>query len=243
MHTADVISLRLPDPQDGRAEWVRAAWPRLKLDRERLALFASLYADGGPDALPPITIVRHPDGFLLADGVHRVCAAWSLGWKQLPASVIDPPANVSAKAYATILALQNATQGPLSLTFQERKRAALRLLRHYSNLSHRHIARLTGVSPKSVDRWANEETNEPDQDFAASRVAFPDALSLAKAWLRRMQALEAHKPLSDALFGDRMPQRLAQAARAVFGKEALERVNRYAAWWNAAARRLEGEKP
>lgn len=44
-----------------------------------------LYRQGGPTALPPV--VADADGWV-EDGAHRLCAAFELGWTELPAFVL-----------------------------------------------------------------------------------------------------------------------------------------------------------
>lgn len=237
-----LITLRLSDPQEGRAPWIRATWPRTRLDQERVDLFAALYQEGGPDALPPITVVRGERGFILADGVHRVVAAWSLGLATLPAERLEPRTDLSPQTQAFLVALDRAAKGPLPLTFSERKAAALRLLRECPNLSQRQVARLVGVSQASVSRWASGDV--ADEDGGDSRESLPVPLladTLARSWLRRMRSLEARKGLSDLLFGDQMPKRLAKAALDAFGDEASTRLERYANWFFQACAIVKGE--
>nr|BAL53907.1 hypothetical protein HGMM_F11C09C15 [uncultured prokaryote] len=232
--------LRLSDPEDGRATWIRDVWPRQRLDQERVQLFAQMYAEGGPDALPPVVTVKAEDGVILADGVHRVCAAWSLGWESLPEEVLNPLPGRDALTAAFLVALDRAAKSALPLTFSERKRAALRLLKACPDFSQRQIARLVGVSHTSVQRWAMGE-DETD-DNGGTRVPTPlSADALARAWLRRMWTLEQRKGLGDLLFGDRMPQRLAQAALDVFGDQAESKLWRYAKWWSEAVELVKRE--
>jgi hypothetical protein len=66
------------------------AWARSSLDLDRVADFVDLYAEGGPDALPPIEVVTDGDaGYLLADGWHRTAAAEQLGYATLPATIYE----------------------------------------------------------------------------------------------------------------------------------------------------------
>lgn len=232
-------SLKLADPEDGRADWIRDVWPRRRLDPKRVDLFAELYREGGPEALPPIVTVKAKEYVILADGVHRVCAAWSLGWESLPEEVLDPPPHRDPWTYAFLVACDRAAKSALPLTFSERKRAALRLVKECPDLSQRQIARLLGVSHTSVRRWASGEDKADDE--AGTRVPAPlSADALARAWLRRMQALERRRGL-DWLLGDRMPDRLARAALDAFGERAGEKLTLYARWWTEAARRLKGD--
>ena len=56
------------------------SYPREKIDLTRVEEIADLYAEGGPNALPPLTLLEDPDGrLLLVNGRHRVEAARRAG--------------------------------------------------------------------------------------------------------------------------------------------------------------------
>jgi hypothetical protein len=70
------------------------AWARSALDWDRVAEFLDLYAEGGPDSLPPIEVVADGENrYLLADGWHRTAAAEQLGYASLPAVVYEDETN------------------------------------------------------------------------------------------------------------------------------------------------------
>lgn len=72
--------------------WIKPVWPRQRLDQTRVQEFSELYREGGPGALPPILVVKTSTGaYLLADGIHRLCAAYNIGMRSIPAEVIDNP--------------------------------------------------------------------------------------------------------------------------------------------------------
>ncbi|WP_436501559.1 ParB/RepB/Spo0J family partition protein [Actinokineospora sp. HUAS TT18] len=97
------------------------------------------------DALPPIIV--HRATMRVIDGAHRVRAAEILGRTEINAQYFD-----GDDADAFVLAVKsNVTHGlPLSLT--DRKAAAADILASHPQWSDRMIARVTGLSPKTVAR-------------------------------------------------------------------------------------------
>ena len=57
------------------SEHVRARWERIALAHRR------------GTALPPITVVRRPDGYYVVDGRHRVSVALAIGRREIDARV------------------------------------------------------------------------------------------------------------------------------------------------------------
>ena len=94
---------------------------------------------------PPIVVMR--SGGMIVDGAHRVAAARRLGLARLEAVFFD--GGVEA-AFVEFLR-RNVAHG-LLLTLQERKHAAVRVLRVHRAWSDRRVAELCGISPKTVGR-------------------------------------------------------------------------------------------
>jgi ParB-like chromosome segregation protein Spo0J len=215
----------------------RSAWPRFTWDLDRIELFKGLVASG--EEVPPIEVVRREDGkFIIADGVHRAVAARWAGRNDIEALVLDPADGESLLGFAYRRALETATRTALPLTKDERRRAVRRLLAESSDLSHRSIAKLVGVSHDTVDRWAKDEAtsneSEPERmtPFETSARA---ARRLASAFVR----LDESRGLLDTLRPSRMGSHLADALADRLGDDALDRAQAYAQWSADAFRVLE----
>lgn len=100
-------------------------------------------------------ILVHRDTRRVVDGMHRLQAAKNRGEKLIPVRYLDGP--VSEVFIHSVTA--NITHG-LPLTLKDRKAAAGRILASRPDLSDRAIARITGLSPKTVGavrRTSSEE--------------------------------------------------------------------------------------
>lgn len=95
------------------------------------------------DEVPPILV--HEGTMRVIDGVHRLHAALELGWQQIRAVLYT-----GTTAQAFILAVQSNSVHGLPLTLAQRRDCAVRLLRENPHLSDRALARVTGVSAKSI---------------------------------------------------------------------------------------------
>lgn len=127
------------------------SWPRLRLDEERVAEFMNLYAEEGPDALPPIEVVPAEEcENWIADGWHRATAQLRLGVDPIRAIVIEPPPGRSPGDVAYERALRTAARAAKPLSRAEKRAAIARLLEERSHASDREIARLVGVDHKTV---------------------------------------------------------------------------------------------
>jgi ParB-like chromosome segregation protein Spo0J len=217
----------VPDP---------AAWPRFDLDQARVGEFMDLYSADGPGALPPVELIRTEAGDLLpGDGRHRIEAAERLGWTTIPARVIDPPPGLDPVRVAYEVALRTAAHGPLPLTQAERRAAIRRLLTETPELSDRQIGRLVGVAHTTVSRLrAGDATQQGGPgDLMVTEVS---AAELAVRLLRTMERIRESRGLGlgDALLGDRMGQRLADALRAAYDDGAVERAEVFVHWFRSA---------
>ncbi|MEU4270359.1 transcriptional regulator [Streptomyces sp. NPDC026092] len=137
--------------------------PRLGgLSREHVEVLAQR-------AIEPVLV--HRGTMRVVDGMHRLHAARLRGEAEIPVRFLDGPAgevfihSVSA----------NVSHG-LPLTLKDRKAAAGRILASHPDLSDRAIARITGLSPKTVSavrRTSTEEVPQPEVRVGADGRARP----------------------------------------------------------------------
>jgi ParB-like chromosome segregation protein Spo0J len=95
------------------------------------------------DALPPILV--HRPTMCVIDGMHRLRAARLRGESDIDVTYYDGDATE-----AFIEAVRANTTHGLPLTLADRRAAALRILMARPEMSDRSVARLTGLSPKTV---------------------------------------------------------------------------------------------
>lgn len=105
---------------------------------EHVRLLAEIF-----DSLPPILL--HAETLQLIDGVHRIRAAKLRGLKKIRAKLFK-----GSESEAFIFAVQANTSHGLPLSLEERKAACLRIIGMHPNWSDRRIARVAGISPKTV---------------------------------------------------------------------------------------------
>ncbi|MFF9015129.1 transcriptional regulator [Streptomyces sp. NPDC014870] len=137
--------------------------PRLGgLSREHVEVLAQR-------AIEPVLV--HRGTMRVVDGMHRLHAARLRGETEIPVRFLDGPAgevfihSVSA----------NVSHG-LPLTLKDRKAAAGRILTTHPDLSDRAIARIAGLSPKTVSavrRTSTEEVPQPEVRVGADGRARP----------------------------------------------------------------------
>jgi hypothetical protein len=171
------------------------AWPRDVLDEERIELFAEMVRDacdaagtgqGWSDPLPPLMVVADDrGGYVLADGRHRYEARCRLGagFDLVPVQAFQPNDRAPLD-FAYELALL-CTQGAKPLTTAEKRAAIARLLAERRDLSDRAIARLVGVSHRTVGAHRAGVGNLPTGASDDSRRTGQD-----RAWLSTMQVAE-----------------------------------------------------
>jgi len=92
--------------------------------------------------LPPILVQR---SMRVIDGLHRVYATRLRGKSHIEAVVLD-----ESDTYAYVRSLTANIAHGLPLTLRDRKAAAQRLLRIYPDKSDRAVARLVGLSGKTI---------------------------------------------------------------------------------------------
>ncbi|MEU2874344.1 ParB/RepB/Spo0J family partition protein [Streptomyces olivoreticuli] len=103
-------------------------------------------------------ILVHRDTRRVIDGMHRLQAAGLRGEKMIPVRYLDGP--VGEIFIRSVVA--NVAHG-LPLTLKDRKAAAGRILVSHPDLSDRAIARITGLSPKTVGVVRRASTEEVPQ--------------------------------------------------------------------------------
>jgi len=218
------------------------AWPRQRVDRERVAQFASLYQEGGIDALPPIEAVDDGSGPLLSDGVTRVHAALAADLSELRAEIVPVPEGEDPVTFAYLRAVRAATGGHKELTRAERA-AGIRRLTQQTDLTDAVIADLFGVSRTTVWRHRSGSANETRAEDAGEQYYAKTAASdIAKRLFRGIEKVYEARGLGlwDALTGDHTGERLARVLGDAYGDEALERALRFRAWFDVAIEALAG---
>jgi hypothetical protein len=215
----------------------RRVFPRDKVDPERRRLFAELYEEGGPYALPAILAVHGPDlgAYLVADGFTRVFAAHDAGLESLP--TVFPPiqAELSAIENAWEIGLREVAKAGKPLTRVEQQEALLRALDRHSDWSDAEIAKLVGCRRETVWRQRYIATSG-EQDESAERWATTSvsADQIARSMVRQVGRLWDARGLTDLLLGDRTGQRLANALDEQFGEDAVEWAERFVRWTQRA---------
>ncbi|MEV5778942.1 hypothetical protein AB0L49_48580, partial [Streptomyces antimycoticus] len=166
---------------------VAADSPRLGgLSREHVEVLAQREID-------PVLV--HRDTLRVVDGMHRLQAARLRGEKGIPVRYLDGP--VSEVFIHSVAA--NVSHG-LPLTLKDRKAAAGRILASHPDLSDRAIARITGISPKTVSavrRASTEEVPQPEVRVGADG---------------RSRPLDAARRREAAADGDQLPAACRLAA-------------------------------
>ncbi|MFF8392657.1 ParB/RepB/Spo0J family partition protein [Streptomyces sp. NPDC016172] len=106
-------------------------------------------------------VLVHRDTLRVVDGMHRLHAAKLRGEKVVPVRYLDGPAS---ELFIHSVAA-NVSHG-LPLTLKDRKAAAGRILASHPGLSDRAVARIAGLSPKTVGAVRRTSTEEVPQSEA-----------------------------------------------------------------------------
>ncbi|MFF5935582.1 ParB N-terminal domain-containing protein [Streptomyces sp. NPDC012508] len=137
--------------------------PRLGgVSREHVELLAQR-------AIEPVLV--HRGTMRVVDGMHRLHAARLRGETEIPVRFLDGP---DREVFIHSVSA-NVSHG-LPLTLKDRKAAAGRILASHPDLSDRAIARITGLSPKTVSavrRTSPEEVPQPEVRVGADGRARP----------------------------------------------------------------------
>jgi len=143
-----------------------------------------------PDRWPPILVTRL--GHRVIDGHHRVAAARIIGRRKVVAELFDGSPD---DAYLEFLR-RNAQHG-LPLTLRDRKQAATRILRQWTNWSDRRVGSVCGLSPRTVASLRAEAsasvTPPPDERSLPSeqRVGRDGKLRPTNPTVRRQRIAQA----------------------------------------------------
>ena len=119
------------------------------LDDERVVRFRELY-EQDVLLLPPIVVLRQPEGYLIIDGRHRLSAAQISGLICLPSVVLE-----GQPKFITAISLSlNLTRGP-QMPAETKIQMAVRMLKAMPELLAVPVRKLTdviGVSKSTIDR-------------------------------------------------------------------------------------------
>ena len=120
-------------------------YPRERIDRKRVSLFAENMRDGF--SFDPIVIEHHPDKkgkYRILDGAHRWSTCREVGLCDMPA-VIKDLKDTDPLLYAAAMAI-----GPRQLTDEESKNTARRAFQNNPALTSSEIGKAVGRSRRSV---------------------------------------------------------------------------------------------
>jgi hypothetical protein len=217
------------------------AWPRFDTDAERIAQFASIFAERGAGAFDPIEVVG-PDN-ILADGVHRALAAQQAGVDELPAIRIEVPGGEDATDFAYIWAVRASTGGHKELSRAERQAGIRRLIRD-TDMGDAEIAEIFAVARQTVWRLRHrvaDATREPDPDAGEEYLVIEGAEQAAARLFSGLEKVYAARGLGvwDAITRDHTGERLARVLEAAYGNKALDRAKRFRDWCDEAIARLD----
>jgi ParB-like chromosome segregation protein Spo0J len=180
-------------------------------------------------------VIRVADGYVLADGWHRLAALRRLGATEVPIAQVDAQGH-DAYEVAYQEGLRTAARQSLPLTRAE-KEAAIKRLLVVGGRSDRQIAALVGVAHTTVGRVRGR--SQPNE--AAAGLGFrpsPSANDVARGFVGWLRRLHDNPALGDMFRGDRTGRRIAEALEAQFGDEALSWATRLANWGNDAEKTL-----
>ncbi len=148
-------------------------YPREKIDRKRVSLFAENMRDGF--SFDPIVIEHHPEKkgkYRILDGAHRWNACREVGVSDITA-VIKDLKGTDPLLYAAGMAI-----GPRQLTDEESKNTARRAFQNNPALTSSEIGKAVGRSRRSVDLYladlrAVKQTEQELKMFRMNRLGVP----------------------------------------------------------------------
>ncbi|MEU9486325.1 hypothetical protein AB0D83_22105 [Streptomyces decoyicus] len=117
-------------------------------------------AEADPDGLPPV-LVLHPTMRVL-DGIHRVHAVILRGASEISAELFH-----GTEEEGFVHAVRSNTTHGLPLSMEDRKAAALRILRDYPYCSDRSLSAVAGLSAKTIAALRRRSTAHEPQSNAA----------------------------------------------------------------------------
>lgn len=218
------------------------AWPRFNHDPERVAMFASIFAERGAAALDPLEVVGEEN--LLADGVHRVLAAEEAGLTELQAVRIDVPEGDDPLVFTYLRAVLASTGGHKELSRAERQAGIRRLLRD-TDMGDAEIAEIFGVARQTVWRLRRpvaDATPQPEPDAGEEYLVIEGAEQAAARLFRGLEKVFSARGLGvwDAITRDHTGERLARVLEDAYGEKALDRAECFRDWCEEAIDRLVG---
>ncbi|MEU0130496.1 winged helix-turn-helix transcriptional regulator [Streptomyces sp. NPDC006289] len=146
--------------------------PRFGIDLEHVRTLAESDAEFQP-------ILVHRETMRVVDGMHRVHAMKLRGQHTLAAQWFEGDGQA-----AFLRAVESNVQHGLPLTREERKQAALRILRYHPDWSDRSIARMSGLGAKSVGairQQSGEECAWPEARIGCDGRARPSSTAAGRA--------------------------------------------------------------
>jgi len=114
----------------------------------------------------PIVVFDTTNGFLLADGFHRIHAARQLNWETIP-TIIRKGSPQDAFAYAC---LANLTHGK-PLTKKERKKAICEYIKIHVKLTDVAISKSVGYSDRTINNYRKELERDGKIERQETRIA------------------------------------------------------------------------
>ena len=156
-----------------RDPWVQVR--RSGNDQETVQAYAEAF-----DHLPPVEVIKTPDGYLLADGFHRITAAMLLGHDKIEANVRKGTHDDALE----LAALANLRHGQ-PFTKEDRNDAIRRLHQAHPRWSKRQLAAKAAVSQQTVSDVlaAKNEQNTRNDTIRRLHLAHP-------RWSQRRLAAE-----------------------------------------------------
>jgi ParB-like chromosome segregation protein Spo0J len=167
MLEAEAISLSLDKVREGGS--IRDGGE----DPEHVRMLAEIF-----ESLPPILV--HSETMRLIDGVHRLRAAKLRGRETIKAHLFK-----GTESEAFVLAVRSNVSHGLPLSLEERKAACLRIMDLHPDWSDRRIARVAGISPKTVSSLRRAKG-----DGQGSRVGQDGRVRPLNAYAGRQRAAE-----------------------------------------------------
>ncbi|WP_236073071.1 winged helix-turn-helix transcriptional regulator [Streptomyces tardus] len=151
---------------------LQADSPRFGIDLEHVRRLAESDAEFQP-------ILVHRKTLRIVDGTHRVHAMKLRGRDTIAAQWFE-----GDESAAFTLAVESNVRHGLPLSREERKQAALRILRYHPEWSDRSIAKMSGLNPKSVAavrRQSDEGNVRPEVRIGCDGRARPSSTAAGRA--------------------------------------------------------------
>lgn len=146
--------------------------PRFDIDPEHVRRLAESDAEFQP-------ILVHRETMRVVDGMHRLRAVKLRGRNTLAAQWFE-----GDEREAFLLAVESNVKHGLPLSREERKHAALRILRYHPDWSDRSIAKMSGLSAKSVGAIRQQSSQgrpQPEVRIGCDGRARPSSTAAGRA--------------------------------------------------------------